>query len=293
VTQIRSDGAKAERQSAKWIHALKFENHITVSAAAILIDLLAVETGVSKTILKDCLNKGAVWFKRSGKKEQRVRKAKFTLLTNDRISIYYDDAILGCIVPEPECIVSEKQYSVWNKPPLLLSQGTRYGDHCSLLRLAEKNFAKIPEIHLVHRLDREASGLILLAHGKHSAGLFSELFRSGNIEKRYKAVIHGLLGNPGETFRYTAPLDGKSAETVVTVMKQDPLHNRTDIEVHLLTGRYHQIRRHLSDAGFPLVGDKRYGGKESENLQLRSYKLAFSCPFTGSRRSYNLDREIC
>lgn len=268
---------------------VKFEKHIPIEREAFAADLLSAATGLSKTTVKDCLTKGAVWLKRPGKKEQRIRKAKFRVLATDRLSLYYDETILSQPVPEPQCIAREKNYSIWNKPAGLLSQGTRYGDHCSLLRFAQKAVNPSPALHLVHRLDREAQGLVLLAHNSFAAAQFSEYFRSGKIDKRYEAVAEGLLAREKDVFRIDEMLDGKSANTVITVVRHDQLLHRSLLDIKLLTGRYHQIRRHLSGIGHPLVGDLRYGGKkDSEGLKLKAYSLSFICPFSRQKRQYSL-----
>lgn len=117
---------------------MRFVKHVNVQKEGFAADILHTETGLSKSLLKDCLNKGAVWLDRTGKKERRIRKAKFKMSVADRLSLYYDERILKQPVPEPRCIFKEKNYSIWNKPSGLLSQGTRFGDHCSLLRFVEK-----------------------------------------------------------------------------------------------------------------------------------------------------------
>ena len=81
----------------------------------------------------------------------------------------------------------QSRYSVWFKPAGLMSQGTKYGDHCSLLRLAGLFFKSKRKVFPVHRLDREASGMVLIAHDKTAAGKLSRLFRSQQIIKRYRA----------------------------------------------------------------------------------------------------------
>lgn len=268
---------------------MKFSRHIVVEQAEAAADLLSVATGLSKTTVKDCLNKGAVWLNRTGKKQQRIRKAKFMLLAGDRLSLYYDEAILNQPVPEPQCIAIEKEYSIWNKPAGLLSQGTKYGDHCSLLRFAEKAGVGTSAVHLVHRLDREAQGLVLLAHTSVAAAEFSALFRNGKIEKRYEAVVHGLLYSDNDILHIDQPLDGKPAGTVVTIVQHDEQLRQTSLDILLLTGRYHQIRRHLSGIGHPLVGDLRYGGKRNaEGLKLKAYSLSFLCPFSRKKRHFSL-----
>lgn len=268
---------------------MKFINHITVKETGTLVDLLAESTGLSKSVIKDCLTKGAVWLKRVGKKEQRVRRAKFSVRPKDRISIYYNEAILKQIPHEPQCLFSEKQYSVWNKPSGLLSQGTQYGDHCSLLRIAEKTLSNnAKSIHLVHRLDKDAQGIVLLAHDKLAAAAISELFKNGKIEKKYCAVATGLVGKVGNTFRIEEPLDNKKAITDISVVRHDGENCESVLDINLHTGRFHQIRRHLQSIGHPLLGDRKYDGKTSDELHLQAYLLSFKCPFTGKKLVFKL-----
>lgn len=263
---------------------MKLVNHFTVSQQGVAVDLIHAATSLSKSAIKECLNKGGIWLKARAKKEQRIRKAKLILHPQDKVSVYYDDTILQLPVPHPQCIFSCKQYSIWNKPAGLLSQGTRYGDHCSLLRVTEKEGA-IATPYLVHRLDREASGLVLLAHSSLAAAKLSELFQQGKIKKRYRAKASGIVAKENETFQIDSPLDGKTAMTTVTVVHHDLPANQTILDITLHTGRYHQIRRHLCAIGHPLVGDIRYGGnKNKEGLQLMAYSLSFRCPFSQAER---------
>lgn len=256
------------------------------------MDFLANKTGLSKSVIKDCLNKGAVWIKRHGKKEQRIRRAKYILRVNDRISFYFDSEILRKSAPAPTCLAQEKDYSVWIKPAGLLSQGTRFGDHCSLLRYVEKTLSKqgiIP--HLLHRLDREAQGLVMLAHNKRTAAALSELFLKGSIKKQYSALVKGLLAEVGKTVIFDSPLDSKKATTEVTVVAYDSGLNWSKLDINLLSGRYHQIRRHLQTAGHPIIGDNRYGiPGDKEELQLEAYMLSFLCPRTKKKKCYRLEK---
>lgn len=268
---------------------MKFQKRIVVPDSTLLIDLLASHCDVSRSSLKDCLTKGGVWRKGSGRKELRIRRAKSQVRKGDIITVCYDDTVLNRTPPPVQPLVIENQYSIWNKPPLLLSQGSRFGDHCSLLRLAEKTLTN-HKPYLVHRLDREACGLVMLAHGKQAAGKLSELFQNRKIVKRYLAVVHGLLGSPGENAHITEPLDGKSALTEYRVLHQEA--NKTSLQVDIKTGRYHQIRKHFSGIGHILVGDKRYGSKEKDiALHLAAYELRFRCPFSGEEKNYILAKE--
>ena len=237
------------------------------------------------------MTKGAVWLKRPGQKERRIRKATSPLLPGDQVDLYYDPKVLSLAPPSPRLIAEEKHYSVWYKPANLLTQGSRSGDHCALTRCAEIFFKYRKEIRLVHRLDREAFGLVLLAHTRQGAAALSDLFRKGEIEKRYRAEVHGKIGSKGETLTLVNPLDGKEALTIITVTAQAPEGNSSTIDILLRTGRFHQIRRHLSQTGHPLLGDPRYGIKgkmPAPPLQLCAYSLRFTCPFTGRIRTFSL-----
>lgn len=235
------------------------------------------------------MQKGAVWLKRPGSKEQRVRKAKFQLQPGDHLAVYYDAQILSLIPPSPRLVARQKTYSVWYKPAGLLTQGSLYGDHCSLLRYVEKQPDFGPTVKLIHRLDREAQGLVVLAHNQQAAAALAGLFQTREIEKRYWGVAHGCVGKVGEILTCDSALDGKEACTLVTVREIVPAYDVSVLDILLQTGRNHQIRRHLSMLGHPLVGDTRYGkARSGARLQLCAWYLGFTCPLTGKKRSYSI-----
>ena len=87
------------------------------------------------------------------------------------------------------------------------------------------------------------------------------------------------------------PLNGKEAVTIITVTAHAPENDSSSIDILLRTGRFHQIRRHLSQTGHPILGDPRYGVKRKSSntpLQLCAYSLRFTCPFTGKIIEYSL-----
>mgnify|MGYP001822044794 CR=1 FL=1 len=132
-------------------------------------------------------------------------------------------------------------------------------------------------LHAVHRLDRETSGLVLLA-GRHDVFEFlSEQFAEGLVQKKYLAVVHGTVPiTPGDQWQqWTQPLarkaggrshiQGKGKRVACTTRFRALRHSRhyTLLICILVTGRMHQIRRHAALAGHPILGDLRYGSKRA------------------------------
>lgn len=253
---------------------------------------LAGRSGLPKGRIKDAMNKGAVrWRKGGNGAMKRLRRATAPLAVGDDIAFYYDEKLLAIKPLVPECIADEGQYSVWYKPADLLSQGNEFGDHCTLLRQAELLLEPRRETFLVHRLDREATGLMLVAHNGEAAGKLSQLFSGRDVEKHYWVKVKGNFGAVGTQKTLDAPIDDKPAISQVRVLEVHEGSDTTLLDVKIETGRKHQIRRHLAQAGFPVVGDERYGGPAAPMLCLTSMSLAFKCPLSGKKRNYSLDAE--
>ena len=159
------------------------------------------------------------------------------------------------------------------------------------MRWAERHLEPERPAFTVHRLDRAANGLILIAHSKSAAAELSQLFRSRKVEKRYLALVHGKFPVRPDPLRIDEPLDGKPAVSEVSLIETSADRQESLLEVRIETGRKHQIRRHLSSIGFPVVGDRLYGSGEEDgvDLQLTAALLAFRCPFAGEKVEFRLD----
>jgi tRNA pseudouridine32 synthase/23S rRNA pseudouridine746 synthase len=256
-------------------------------------EFLAETTGLSKRRIKEAMSKGAVWHQRVGTKKHRLRRATALLKPGDTLSIYYNEKLLA-VEPDTADLISDcKNYSVWFKPPGLLTQGTKYGDHCSLVRQAQKYFRPARKVFAVHRLDREASGLVLVAHNKKAAAGLSRLFQHQKAVKVYRIRVLGNLSECEAPGRIERELDGKSALTSFRVDEYDPLSNTTLVEVILHTGRKHQIRRHFDLIGYPVMGDPRYGkgNKNTDGMKLVACRLEFKCPYRGKKVSFSLPKK--
>lgn len=251
------------------------------------IELLAAATPLSKQKLKQAMEKGGVWLKKGQGGRRRLRRARTPLKRGDCLELHYDSFILSSIPPEPRLIADMKAYSVWYKPENMLSQGSKFADHCAISRWVEKHHTPRRAVYLVHRLDRAASGLMLLAHDRKTAARLSKLFSTRSIQKRYRVGIRGEF-NGTLPLVIDSPLDGKVAESIVHSIAQKEGH--TELVVEIKTGRKHQIRRHLSSLGWPVRGDRIYGDPDTrESLQLTADFLSFVCPVSGLPVTFKLD----
>ena len=148
-------------------------------------------------------------------------------------------------------------------------------------------------VKTVHRLDQVVSGVMVLARTARAASDLSEQIRDHRFEKEYLAVVHGCPAEPEGTFRdllwrnkpekktYIVTEPGKDAQEAVldyrVLAQKDGL---SLVKIRLHTGRTHQIRAQFSGRGMPLVGDRKYGGGESCDIALWSYRVAFCHPKT-------------
>ncbi len=250
------------------------------------VNFLARQSGLSKLKIKDAMQKGACFISQ-GRKTRRLRRAKAILKPGQTIALYYDEDILAAKAPEAILLQDLQDYSLWYKPAGVLSQGSKFGDHCAISRQAELSLKR--EVFLVQRLDREASGLMLLAHTRSGAAGLSKLFQDQQIEKHYRVRVKGV---PPAEGTIDAPLDGKEAHTRFRLISQQV--SSATLEVSIRGGRLHQIRRHLASINHPVLGDPRYGQNNScpDGLQLVASGLKFKCPLNGQRRNFALDNYI-
>ncbi|WP_235902386.1 RluA family pseudouridine synthase [Pontixanthobacter gangjinensis] len=195
-------------------------------------------------------------------------------------------------------ITQDKAAIVLNKPPGLATQGgTGTRDHVDRLLDAFAD-EKSPRPRLVHRLDKDTSGVLLTARTPGSAAFFSKRFSGRSAKKVYWALIVGVPevhdgiieaaiakqpGTGGEKM-HVDEKDGQSAKTKYRVV--DRAGNRAAwVELQPFTGRTHQLRVHMAAIGHPIVGDGKYGGQDafltgsiSRKMHLHARRLIIDHP---------------
>lgn len=159
---------------------------------------------------------------------------------------------------------------------------------------------------IVHRLDKDTSGLLLVAKNDAAHVSLSRQLAERKMEKHYYAVVAGTMKE--ESGCIEAPIgrsskdrkkmavcpDGRPAETRWRLVRQGS--DRALLDIHLITGRTHQIRVHMASIHHPVLGDPLYGVKhmpQAPRLMLHAYLLAFTHPQTGERLSFSIPPEAC
>jgi 23S rRNA pseudouridine1911/1915/1917 synthase len=201
---------------------------------------------------------------------------------DDGIRIQFEDAAL-LVIEKPSGLLTMASESEEEKTAYF--QLTEY--------LRGDNPRAREHVWIVHRLDRETSGIMVFA--KTSEAKAALQARWDQAEKRYRAVVEGLLPtdagtfesyldemNPSKVFSVPRHANTRHAVTHYRVLKRNKEKRRTLVELTLETGRRHQIRVHLADAGCPVVGDSKYGAKTdpAKRLGLHAWTLRFPHPVT-------------
>ncbi len=183
------------------------------------------------------------------------------------------------------------------KPAWLPVQGTR-ASQCFSLEEALRSLLGCPELRAVHRLDRETSGVVLLARDARTASRLGRAFAAGSIHRRYLAVVSPSPAQAFEVegrlrrvldpqrFRFAlasgAEEGGKPSHT--RFRRLEVREGRALVEASPTTGRTHQIRVHLAAAGSPIVGDRVYGGPDERGAPrclLHAQRLSLALPGAG------------
>ncbi|TVR17406.1 MAG: RluA family pseudouridine synthase [Balneolaceae bacterium] len=216
-----------------------------------------------------------------------------SVLKSNQLIYHHTPTVKEPSVPDDVRIVKESDnwLIVFKPAPLPMHQGGRYYKNTLTYILEGEGYTNLS---MVHRLDSVTSGLVLFARNKETAGRFQLAFTNLNVEKWYYALVKGSLI---EMIKVTAPIrrkkgfifecgdnlaGAKPAETII-----EPVQTDGDISIvkcKLITGRTHQIRLHLREAGLPILNDPIYGpngdssGKQLQNrsifLQSSALKIA-------------------
>ena len=228
------------------------------------------------------------------------RKCDYRLRENDDISIITIKEPDTTLSPYPlniDIIYEDDDIIIVNKPYDLVVHPPYQGYRHSLVNALIYMGRKLSDINtlrrgIVHRLDKETTGVMVVAKNNFSQLHLIEQFKAREVKKEYRAIVWGVIKQ--DSFRIDLPLKrdsrhrikmkismlgAKNAITGVKVIRR--FSQATSLELKPSTGRMHQLRVHLSFLGYPILGDKKYGRKDNfVNLFLHAYRLNFYHPRT-------------
>lgn len=227
---------------------------------------------------------------------------------------------------QTQIVYEDETVLVIRKPAGLATESAGIGqkDVVSELKnyVAKKNPGKMPYLGIVHRLDQPVEGLLVFAKTKKAAEDLTTQLGKGTLKKEYLAVVCGKVPeNTGRLVDYLAKekgmavvknaadaktekdvdaqaekaADPQAKKAVLTYTKKAETEKFTLLAVQIETGRFHQIRAQLSHAGFPILGDEKYGSEESKELSrekkirftaLCAASLSFRHPVTGKTMAF-------
>ena len=227
-------------------------------------------------------------------------KSGYILKNEDEIYIKYEDEFL--LEPEKidfKILYEDEDIAIISKPQDLVVHPGAGNDKNTLVNGLLYRFDKLAETAeefrpgIVHRLDKDTSGLMIIAKTNEAYEVLVDDFKNSNIYKEYLAIVEGNIENDGlvdepigrdprNRVKMAVVYDNsKKALTEYKVLKN--FDNYSLLLVHILTGRTHQIRVHMNYIGHPVVGDLVYGHKNKYKIDkqlLHAYKLKFKHPIT-------------
>jgi 23S rRNA-/tRNA-specific pseudouridylate synthase len=189
-----------------------------------------------------------------------VESSRF-VAPGDVVTLWADDEVPPTNRLMPQVCFADEHMAVVIKPPGVLTNGARHRTlERGLPNVLPRSRAtgSLAAARPVHRLDFETTGLVVVARTEQALVELSRAFQERRVHKTYRALVAGRLEQGG---RIEEPLDGREAISEVEVLG----HTRslkigwsTSVRLHPVTGRMHQLRRHLSGIGHAVLGDRRY-----------------------------------
>lgn len=201
----------------------------------------------------------------------------------------------GNIPIEVDIIFQDEYLVVANKPAGIAVNGNRKKTLENIIAKIANKSSQIDALDqpvAAHRIDVPTKGLVIFAKTKSALIKINKAFQNNQVQKFYIAVVHGKLIGEG---RIETPIDGKSAITAYTSLSVVPskvFGHLSMLRLALITGRTHQLRKHLNEKGHLIVGDKQYAEQRTilgKGLFLCSCELSFEHPTTKKRLDLKID----
>lgn len=259
--------------------------------------LSEITPDVSRSKIQSLIKNGGV------KLNDEAKKPSYQLKENDKIEFELPQDEEIKIEPQNiplEIVYEDENMLVVNKPSGMLAHPTAIERENTLVNALLYHFGdNLSDINgafrrgILHRLDRNTSGLLMIAKNNKAHEFLANQIKEHTITKKYRAVVKGIVEkdefeidspigrNPNQPHKMAVREDGKPSKTIVKILER--FKDATYLELTLVTGRTHQIRVHMKSINHPVYNDTLYGagqGKvKTEEQVLQSYYLRFTKPF--------------
>jgi RluA family pseudouridine synthase len=250
-----------------------------------LLDALALRVPAApRALLRQLCKKQRVAVNSCSAQAEQVVRAGETLSV--RNSLRWCECLDQSHLRPGQILYEDMQCMVIDKPAgLAVHRALGHDDNLlqrvgDFLRLRGETFRVAP----IHRLDIGTSGAVLIGKGRASASQLGKMIMARLATKRYLAMVAGGIAQPGE-LTSLVPAKGSRKDALTRFRPVAAAGSYTLLELELVTGRRHQIRRQLAEAGWPILGDTRYGGKTMPGLArmfLHCHHLTFQQPSTAA-----------
>ncbi len=260
--------------------------------------LTAVTADLARTKIQSLIKSGNI------KVNGTIKKPSYCVKEGDKIEFCIPEEQSLKIEAENiplEIIYEDENMAVINKPSGMLTHPTSTEKSGTLVNALLFRFGEnLSDINgefrrgIVHRLDKNTSGLLMIAKNNKTHEYLADLIKNHDLTKKYRTIVKGVypkeedlidlpIGrHPAQPHKMAVIENGKESTTIVKIIER--YKDATYLEITLVTGRTHQIRVHLSHKGFPVFNDTLYGaGMEkvkTDEQVLQSYYLRFTKPFS-------------
>ena len=264
-----------------------------------LDSFLSEMTDFSRSKIQTLIKSGDIKINNSIKKPSYILKEgdkiDFEIPEQESLELKAQNIPLDIVYEDENMLVVNKPSGMLTHPTTIERENTLVN---ALLYKYGENLSDINGEYrrgILHRLDRNTSGLLMIAKNNKAHEFLAEQIKNHTIVKKYRAVVKGVIKednfeinepigrNPNQPHKMTVREDGKPSRTIVKVLERFKEH--TFVELTLVTGRTHQIRVHMKHINHPIYNDTLYGagqGKVKTDEQvLQSFYLRFTKPFEG------------
>lgn len=268
------------------------------------LDVIAAEMGECSR------SQAAKWIEQGLCRVNEIVRSKpgYRVATGDNVELTVPDPVELTVEKEDiplEILYEDEDVAVVNKPCGMVvhpAPGNETGTLVNALLYAMDDLSGIGGVKrpgIVHRLDKDTSGLLMIAKNDQAHESLSEQLRERTMDKRYLAVVEGEMKEPSGRIeqpvarskkdRKKMAIDPEGRYALTEWTLKENLRGAALLEVHILTGRTHQIRVHMQSIHHPVAGDPIYGAKngvKAPRLMLHAWRLSFTHPRTGERLSF-------